>query len=93
VGFWWYKAIMPQLKSIIMSYKETQKDRDFDRITDLMGDYLESQKVVKSQRKDLKEIRETVKGMLDWSDRIGSDEIHELYEIIHFINRSLIENK
>jgi hypothetical protein len=34
-----------------------------------------------------------VKGMLDWSDRIGSDEIHELYEIIHFINRSLIENK
>jgi len=76
-----------------MGYKETQKDRDFDRITDLMGDYLESQKVVKSQRRDLKEIRDAVKGILDWSQRIGSDEIHELNEIIHFINKSLIENK
>ena len=76
-----------------MGYKETQKDRDFDRITDLMGDYLESQKVVKSQRRDLKEVRDAVKGILDWSQRIGSDEIHELNEIIHFINKSLIENK
>tara|TARA_R110000751_G_scaffold78648_1_gene158671 strand:+ start:321 stop:530 length:210 start_codon:yes stop_codon:yes gene_type:complete len=25
-----------------MAYIETQKDRDFDRITDLMGDYLEA---------------------------------------------------
>ena len=76
-----------------MGYKETQKDRDFDRITDLMGDYLESQNTVKSLRKDLKEVRDAVKGILDWSQRIGSDEIHELNEIIHFINRSLIENK
>jgi predicted RNA-binding protein with EMAP domain len=93
VGFWWYKAIMPQLKSIIMSYKETQKDRDFDRITDLMGDYLESQNTVKSLRKDLKEVRDAVKGILDWSQRIGSDEIHELNEIVTFINRSAIKNK
>ena len=76
-----------------MGYKETQKDRDFDRITDLMGDYLESQKVVKSQRRDLKEIRDAVKGILDWSQRIGSDEIHELNEIVRFINRSAIKNK
>ena len=76
-----------------MSYQETQKDRDFDRITDLMGDYLESQKVVKSQRRDLKEIRDAVKGILDWSQRIGSDEIHELNEIVRFINRSAIKNK
>ena len=76
-----------------MSYQETQKDRDFNRVTELMGDYLDSQKTVKSLRKDLKEIRDAVKGILGWSDRIGSDEIHELYEIIHFINRSLIENK
>ena len=76
-----------------MSYQETQKDRDFDRITDLMGDYLESQKVVKSQRRDLKEVRDAVKGILDWSQRIGSDEIHELNEIVRFINRSAIKNK
>ena len=76
-----------------MSYQETQKDRDFNRITELMGDYLESQKTVKSLRKDLKEVRDAVKGILDWSQRIGSDEIHELNEIIHFINKSLIENK
>ena len=50
-----------------MSYQETQKDRDFNRVTELMGDYLESQKTVKSLRKDLKEIRDAVKGILDWS--------------------------
>jgi predicted RNA-binding protein with EMAP domain len=93
VGFWWYKAIMPQLKSIIMSYQETQKDRDFNRVTELMGDYLDSQKTVKSLRKDLKEVRDAVKGILDWSQRIGSDEIHELNEIVRFINRSAIKNK
>jgi len=76
-----------------MSYQETQKDRDFDRITDLMGDYLESQNTVKSLRKDLKEVRDAVKGILDWSQRIGSDEIHELNEIVRFINRSAIKNK
>jgi predicted RNA-binding protein with EMAP domain len=76
-----------------MSYQETQKDRDFDRITDLMGDYLESQNTVKSLRKDLKEVRDAVKGILDWSQRIGSDEIHELNEIVTFINRSAIKNK
>ena len=76
-----------------MSYQETQKDRDFNRVTELMGDYLESQKTVKSLRKDLKEIRDAVKGILGWSDRIGSDEIHELNEIVRFINRSAIKNK
>ena len=76
-----------------MSYQETQKDRDFNRVTELMGDYLESQKTVKSLRKDLKEIRDAVKGILDWSQRIGSDEIHELNEIVSFINRSAIKNK
>jgi predicted RNA-binding protein with EMAP domain len=76
-----------------MSYQETQKDRDFNRVTELMGDYLESQKTVKSLRKDLKEVRDAVKGILDWSDRIGSDEIHELNEIVRFINRSAIKNK
>ena len=76
-----------------MSYQETQKDRDFNRVTELMGDYLESQKTVKSLRKDLKEIRDAVKGILDWSQRIGSDEIHELNEIVRFINRSAIKNK
>lgn len=76
-----------------MSYQETQKDRDFNRITELMGDYLESQKTVKSLRKDLKEVRDAVKGILDWSQRIGSDEIHELNEIVRFINRSAIKNK
>jgi len=76
-----------------MSYQETQKDRDFNRVTELMGDYLDSQKTVKSLRKDLKEVRDAVKGILDWSDRIGSDEIHELNEIVRFINRSAIKNK
>jgi predicted RNA-binding protein with EMAP domain len=76
-----------------MSYQETQKDRDFNRITELMGDYLESQKTVKSLRKDLKEVRDAVKGILDWSQRIGSDEIYELNEIVRFINRSAIYNK
>jgi|TARA_R110002050_G_scaffold185696_3_gene319787 predicted RNA-binding protein with EMAP domain len=76
-----------------MSYQETQKDRDFNRVTELMGDYLDSQKTVKSLRKDLKEIRDAVKGILDWSQRIGSDEIHELNEIVRFINRSAIKNK
>ena len=75
------------------SYQETQKDRDFNRITDLMGDYLESQKKVKSLRKDLNEVRAAVKGILDWSQRIGSDEIHELNQIVTFINRSAIKNK
>ena len=76
-----------------MSYQETQKDRDFNRVTELMGDYLDSQKTVKSLRKDLKEVRDAVKGILDWSQRIGSDEIHELNEIVRFINRSAIYNK
>ena len=76
-----------------MSYQETQKDRDFNRVTELMGDYLDSQKTVKSLRKDLKEIRDAVKGILGWSQRIGSDEIHELNEIVRFINRSAIKNK
>ena len=76
-----------------MSYQETQKDRDFNRVTELMGDYLESQKTVKSLRKDLKEVRDAVKGILGWSERIGSDEIHELNEIVRFINRSAIKNK
>jgi hypothetical protein len=76
-----------------MSYQETQKDRDFNRVTELMGDYLESQKTVKSLRKDLKEVRDAVKGILDWSQRIGSDEIYELNEIVRFINRSAIYNK
>ncbi len=75
------------------SYQETQKDRDFNRITELMGDYLESQKKVKSLRRDLNEVRAAVKGILDWSQRIGSDEIHELNEIVTFINRSIIKNK
>ena len=76
-----------------MSYQETQKDRDFNRVTELMGDYLDSQKTVKSLRKDLKEVRDAVKGILDWSQRIGSDEIYELNEIVRFINRSAIKNK
>ena len=76
-----------------MSYQETQKDRDFNRVTELMGDYLESQKTVKSLRKDLKEVRDAVKGILDWSQRIGSDEIYELNQIVRFINRSAIKNK
>ncbi len=75
------------------SYQETQKDRDFNRITELMGDYLDSQKKVKSLRRDLNEVRAAVKGILDWSQRIGSDEIHELNEIVTFINRSIIKNK
>jgi hypothetical protein len=75
------------------SYQETQKDRDFNRITELMGDYLESQKKVKSLRKDLNEVRAAVKGILDWSQRIGSDEIYELNQIVTFINRSAIKNK
>ena len=75
------------------SYQETQKDRDFNRITELMVDYLESQKKVKSLRKDLNEVRAAVKGILDWSQRIGSDEIYELNQIVTFINRSAIKNK
>ena len=75
------------------SYQETQKDRDFNRITELMGDYLDSQKKVKSLRRDLNEVRAAVKGILDWSQRIGSDEIHELNVIVTFINRSIIKNK
>ena len=75
------------------SYQETQKDRDFNRITELMGDYLDSQKKVKSLRRDLNEVRAAVKGILDWSQRIGSDEIHELNAIVTFINRSIIKNK
>jgi hypothetical protein len=76
-----------------MSYKETQKDRDFNKITSLMGDYMESQKTIKTMKLDMIDLRTQIKEMLGWSDRIGSDEIHELNEIVRFINRSAIKNK
>ena len=76
-----------------MAYAETQKDRDFNKITSLMEDYMDSQKIIKSMRKDLKEVRSAVKGILEWSQRIGSDEIYELNEIVRFINQSAIKNK
>ena len=76
-----------------MAYAETQKDRDFNKITSLMEDYMDSQKIIKSMRKDFKEVRSAVKGILEWSQRIGSDEIYELNEIVRFINQSAIKNK
>ena len=38
-----------------MAYAETQKDRDFNRITDLMGDYIEAKGAVNK-----------LKAKLDW---------------------------
>ena len=38
-----------------MAYAETQKDRDFNRITDLMGDYIEAKGEVNK-----------LKAKLDW---------------------------
>ena len=36
-----------------MGYIETQKDKDFDRITDLMGNYLEAKGEVKKLKMQL----------------------------------------
>ncbi len=38
---------------------------------------------------DLNEVKMDLKSMLDWSDRIGSDERHQLNQTISVINRSL----
>jgi hypothetical protein len=76
-----------------MSYKETQKDRDFNKITSLMGDYMESQKTIKTMKLDMIDLRTQIKEMLGWSDRIGSDEIYELQQFVLRINKSLIKIK
>jgi len=38
---------------------------------------------------DLNELRHDLKGMLSWSQRLGSDEKHHIYELIALVNRSL----
>ena len=75
-----------------MAYLETQKDRDFNRITSLMGDYMESQKTIKTMKRDMEDLKTKIKQMLDWSDRIGSDEILELKHFLFCINKSIKNN-
>jgi len=75
-----------------MAYLETQKDRDFNRITSLMGDYMESQKTIKTMKRDMEDLKTRIKEMLDWSDRIGSDEIHELNQFLLCINKAIKNN-
>jgi hypothetical protein len=52
-------------------------------------EYRESKRRIKSMVGDLNEIKMDLKSMLDWSDRIGSDERHQLNQTISVINRSL----
>ena len=88
-----------------MGYLETQKDRDFDRITDLMGDYLESERMVKRCKQDLRQLRSRIKTMiknkiatpvaLSFGEKLLrhsdkiTNEILELDEIVLFINETL----
>jgi len=51
--------------------------------------YRESKRRIKSMVGDLNEVKMDLKSMLDWSDRIGSDERHQLNQTISVINRSL----
>tara|TARA_R100001369_G_scaffold77809_1_gene107313 strand:- start:123 stop:275 length:153 start_codon:yes stop_codon:yes gene_type:complete len=44
-----------------MAYLETQKDRDFNRITSLMGDYMESQKTIKTMKRDMEDLKKEIK--------------------------------
>lgn len=40
----------------------------------------------------MKEIRNRLKNMLSWSDRIGSDEIYEIKEILKLIDKKKYKN-
>jgi len=41
----------------------------------------------------MNELKYDIKAMLDWSDRIGSDERYQLHQLISTINRSLRDAK
>jgi len=41
---------------------ETQKDRDFNHhLTSLMGDYMESQKTIKTMKRDMEDLKKEIK--------------------------------
>ena len=40
---------------------QTQKDRDFNRITSLMGDYMESQKTINTRKRDMEDLKKEIK--------------------------------
>ena len=56
---------------------------------DLLEQVSDSNRRIKSMVGDLNEVKMDLKSMLDWSDRIGSDERHQLNQTISVINRSL----
>ncbi len=56
---------------------------------DLLEQVSDSSRRIKSMVGDLNEVKMDLKSMLDWSDRIGSDERHQLQATISVINRSL----
>ena len=56
---------------------------------DLLEQVSDSNRRIKSMVGDLNEVKMDLKSMLDWSDRIGSDERHQLNLTISVINRSL----
>jgi hypothetical protein len=53
----------------------------------------ESNRRIKSMIGNLNEMKHDLKSMLSWSDRIGSDERHQLNIVITTINRSLRKAK
>jgi len=55
----------------------------------LLEQVSESKRRIKSMVGDLNEVKMDLKSMLDWSDRIGSDERHQLNQTISVINRAL----
>jgi regulator of replication initiation timing len=56
---------------------------------DLLEQVSDSNRRIKSMVGDLNEVKIDLKSMLDWSQRIGSDERHHLQATISVINRSL----
>ena len=56
---------------------------------DLLEQVSDSNRRIKSMVGDLNEVKMDLKSMLDWSQRIGSDEIYHLRATISLINRSL----
>jgi len=53
----------------------------------------ESNGKIKMMVGDLNEMKYDIKEMLSWSDRIGSDEVHQLHQLVTAINSSLRKAK
>jgi uncharacterized protein YoxC len=60
-----------------------------ENVKDVQEQLDNKNRTIKTMVGDLNELRHDLKGMLSWSQRIGSDEKHHLYELIALVNRSL----